>query len=303
MEPTATSAKSDDNSGRAFILRKTIPDRFGEDASKSEIDIVNPHLWELLKKHLGDYPYHIFRGGPLTITSPYEAIVFAWDTLQEAALELADDANEKQAREDLGILLSILSGGSSGDQKLDKYFKSRKVSAEERTVEYDNLWTIFPPGCLVYGRPFQNQDQLFIARDNLGTWPSSDGTNTWKLDAWTFDWTGERFERTCLTLPIEHYEGPKKIGTLPFYPFEFHPQYSTGSIQKALVERGKKFRSLCKADQGVRLFDYAGDCIFGQKGFSGLQNDDTVLQVIHWQVNLADRSSGKCRYSVSELVA
>ncbi|CBX91215.1 hypothetical protein LEMA_P067230.1 [Plenodomus lingam JN3] len=273
-ETRASGTESEDTSKRAFILRKMIPERFSDHDPKSEIDIVNPHLWDLLKKHLGDYPYHMFRGGPLTIPSPFEAIVFAWDTLEKVVVEPTDDSFEKQAREDLGLLLGIISGGSSGDPKLDRYFKGRKVNTEERTVQYDNLWTIFPPGCLVYGKPFQNQDQLFVVRDNLRTWPFYEDTNIWKLDAWTFDWTGDKFERTCLTLSIEQYEGQEKIITLPFYPFEFHPEYSTGRIQNELLERGKKLRKLSEADQGARMFDYNGDCIFGQKGFSGLQNDD-----------------------------
>jgi hypothetical protein len=143
-------------------------------------------------------------------------------------------------------------------------------------VQFDDLWTIFPPGSLIYGKPFQNEDQLFVVNDNLKTWPQNDD-RTWKLDAWTFDWTGEKFERTCLTLPFERYEGQKAITALPFYPLELHPKHQ--DILEELLNRGKKFRSLCEAEDGARLFEYKGDSIFGQKGLNGLQNNDVMHQV------------------------
>ncbi len=57
----------------AFILRKkvyeikytTYPAR-----NSSEVDITSLDLWNLLKEHLGHYPYHIFRDSPVTLSSP-----------------------------------------------------------------------------------------------------------------------------------------------------------------------------------------------------------------------------------------
>lgn len=70
--------KQEDRETIAFVLRKKV---YGakyayfrlEDSS--EIEIISLGLWNLLKEHLGDYPYHIFRDSPVTLVSPYEAIV------------------------------------------------------------------------------------------------------------------------------------------------------------------------------------------------------------------------------------
>ncbi|KAK6337267.1 hypothetical protein TWF730_002673 [Orbilia blumenaviensis] len=248
-----------------------------EEEDSSEIDIVNPDLWGLLKEHLGYYPNHVFRGGPITLFSPYDAFIFNWDDLQNAAAQVPKDEKDKQAREDLKLLLDVISGGSSGDAKLDKYFKARDVCVEQQKVQFDDLWTLFPPGALIYGKPFQGQDQLFIVQDNMVPWPEHDDRPQqllpWRLKCWTYDWTGEVFRRTSFMLLFEPYDGYRPISALPYFPFEHHPDHD--KVKSELVDRGKRFQKLCTAGEGSRLFEYKGDTIFGKKGFSGLiQSDD-----------------------------
>lgn len=245
----------------------------------SEIDIVNPALWELLKEHLSWYPYHIFRGSPVTLNSPFEPLVHEWDALKKAAEQTPKDDTNKQAREDLDLLLKTISGGSSGDAKLDRYFKQRDVTREQKTVQFDNLWTIFPPGTLVYGRPFQNEPQLFLVEDCRTPWPDTDGRQqaAWRLTCWTYDWNGDLFQRTPFTLTFEPYEGHRPITSLPFYPFEYHSDIS--GITATLVERGKKFRMLCSAKEAPQMFEYNGDSMFVKRGFFGSQIDDVSKHV------------------------
>ncbi|KAI0853358.1 P-loop containing nucleoside triphosphate hydrolase protein [Daldinia vernicosa] len=265
-----------DTSDLAFILRKTVHDKFSGEEDCSEIDIINLGLWELLKEHLGDYPYHLFRASPVTIYSPYEPFIFKWGELEKAAAQDPKNEQDKQAREDLQTLLSILSGGSSGDAKLDKYFKTREVCLRESTIQFDDLWTIFPPGTLVYGKPFQNQDQVFIVQDNRRTWPERGDRPQqllpWQLVCWTYDWTGEKFQRTGFTLLFEQFDGHRPITALPYYPFRLHADYD--SVKSKLIERGKLFRKYCLTKEGSRLFEYEGETIFEKKGFTGLVQAD-----------------------------
>ncbi|PNP47425.1 hypothetical protein TGAMA5MH_01244 [Trichoderma gamsii] len=273
------NVKPDDRINIAFILKKTLHNKFSEEEDTSEIDIINLKLWELLKEHLGSHPYHFFRGSPVTLFSPFEAIIHEWKILEEAAAQRPKDDEDRQAREDLKTLLNIISSGSSGDAKLDKYFKVRDLSLEESTVQFDDLWTIFPPGTMVYGKSFQDQDQVFIVQDSRYSWPEHNDHPPqdlpWKLDCWTYDWNGEKFQRTAFTLLFEPYDGHKPIKALPYYPFSLKAAEDK-SIKKALIERGKRFRSLCTAKEGSQLFEYSGQTIFGKKGFSGLSDDDDV---------------------------
>jgi len=255
---------------RAFTLRKLLYE--DEADNDGEIDIEDPNLWELLKVLLGDHPYHTFRGPPVTLSSPYEAIVFNWDKLHEATRETPQNEPEKQARKDLQLLLDTLAKGS-GDAKLDKYFKTRDSYKNQKVVSFETLWTIFPPGTLVYGRPFQGHDQVFIVQDNTGTWPApSRQTMRWSILCWTYDWDGKMFKRLSLKLTFESFEGQKPVTTLPYFPLDHHEQAS--KIQHKLIDRGRIFREVCKTKQGSLMFGYHGEAIFDRRGFSGLQTDD-----------------------------
>ena len=111
----------------------------------------------------------MFRASPVTLRSPYEPFILEWKTLQQVAVETAQ--NDQRLGEDLKLLLDVISGGSSGDWKLDRYFKSRDACLDQNIVLFDDLWTIFPPGTVVYGTPYQGEEQLFLVQDNWATWP------------------------------------------------------------------------------------------------------------------------------------
>ncbi|RYO75238.1 hypothetical protein DL766_005374 [Monosporascus sp. MC13-8B] len=231
--------------------------------NNSEIDITSLNLWALFKQHLGHCPYHIFRDSPVTLSSPYEPIVFQYDDLYAEAMKAPEGEMEKQARQDLKTLLDTISGGSSGDEKLDKYFKMRPNYKKQQpeTIQFEDLWTVFSPGMLVYGQPFQSEDQVFVIKDNCGTWPwrSQSRRNgrelaPWELDAWSYDWKDGSFSRTLFTPVFEHFDGHPPLTSLPFYPFELHPEYK--DVYGGLVDRGKKFRKICEPKEGSRLFEY-----------------------------------------------
>ncbi|RYP63894.1 hypothetical protein DL771_009069 [Monosporascus sp. 5C6A] len=268
----------------AFILRKNVYEAKYSPyplQNNSEIDIVSPDLWALLKEHLGHYPYHIFRDSPVTLYSPYEPIVFQFDDLRA---EAAKSSGDKKVKEDLTLLLDTIAGGSSGDEKLDKYFKMRPSYKKQRpgTIQFEDLWTVFSPGMLVYGRPFQDEAQVFVVKDNRVAWPwraqSRRGGRElapWELDAWSYDWKDGSFSRTLFTLVFEHFDGHLPLTSLPFYPFELHSEHD--AVYAKLVDRGKEFRKICEPKEGSRLFEYKGKTILEKKGFSGMKYDDEAV--------------------------
>ncbi|CCC08317.1 hypothetical protein SMACR_01865 [Sordaria macrospora] len=273
--------KTEDRDQIAFILKKLQADQVPGSDDSSEIDIISLDLWDLLKKHLAATPRHLFRGQPITMYSPFEAFVHNFDLLQTVATEINEQDNEqqKQARKDLELLLGVISGGSSGDEKLNKYFKMRDSYLSDGTIQFDDLWTIFPPGALIYGKPFQGEEQVFVVADNWSPWPRiRDHPSTWKpwgLACWVYDWTGAEFKRTPFDVKIEGFEGRKPVTSLPYYPLEFMETSELRSIKAKLTARGKKFRKYCEAKEGSRMFEYAGAAIHGMKGFTGMGQDGT----------------------------
>ena len=258
----------------AFTLRKKIYDK--SDDADAEIEIMNEALWELLKELLSHYPYHLFQGPPITLNSPYEPLILYWDKLEEAAKKTPINDRDGRARSDLKLLLETIKS-SSGDPKLDKYLKNKDANKEQNTVTFETLWTIFPPGTLVYGKPFQGQDQLFLVQDNARTWPtirrgSALEQPSWALVCWSYDWDGKTFRRAALNLEFEYFEGQKPITALQYYPFELHRDKI--AVKKDLIDRGQLYRRLCTSSPGSRMFYYDGDAIFVKQGFSSAQNDE-----------------------------
>ncbi|KAK6845670.1 AAA family ATPase [Apiospora arundinis] len=278
-EPIETEGeipKPSDSQEHAFTLKKTVYPKtvVGGFDSLSEIDISNLDLWDLLKEHLGWYPYHVFRDSPTTLYSPYEAIIFDWDKLQGAATQPPKDDKDKQARQDLKLLLDTISSGSSGDSMLDKYFKARRnKNPGADTIQFQDLWTAFPPGTLIYGKPFQGQDQVFIVRDNTVTWPlkrQSGEDAPFTLEVWSYDWQNGTFGRTSFYIEFNKFDGLVPLTTLEYYPFKLHPEYD--AVWEKLLKRGKRFQMLCKAE--TRLFEYEGKAVLEKKGFAGLVQEN-----------------------------
>jgi hypothetical protein len=284
-----TNDKDEDKEKYAFTLRKMVQDNDKSRQIASEIDIINPDLWTLLKNNLSHYPYHIYRDSPVTLYSPYESIVFEFDALMKLSQDEPSNETEtdKIAREDLKLLLDTISGGSSGDEKLDKYFKARQGYKKQtpETIQFEDLWTVFQPGTLVYGQPFQSQPQVFVVKDNFRPWPwqridkrarGGARSDTWELDAWSYDWRDGTFSRCLFVLKFDHFEGHLPLTSLPYFPFDCHPEYN--SKRAELIERGRSFRKICEAKQGSRLFDYHGRSIIEKKGLSVTRQDDESLE-------------------------
>ena len=234
---------------------------------------MSPELWTKIQKILSEYPYHSFLNNPSTIESPYEPFVLYWDSLEDAAKESSEVGKDAETRADLKLLLNTLSNGS-GDTKLDKYFNTRKALKEQKCITFETLWTLFTPGALVYGRPFLEQDQLFIVEDNWRPWPNPTAT-TWYLQCWIYDWDGKRFRRMSLRMDIEKFDGQKPINSLPFYPFEYHTDRE--KLKETLKARGETYRRVCTTKEGSRMFEYRGDVVVSKTGITGIKaNNDEV---------------------------
>ncbi|KAL6714366.1 hypothetical protein ACLMJK_007789 [Lecanora helva] len=272
VSESANETSTAQETSHAFTLRKYI--HTDGDENGGELEIVSHELWDLLKKLLGSDPEHTFQGDPVTLDAPYEAFIHNWRKLEDATREETVDEKEAQVRSDLRLLLDTLSSGS-GDAKLDKYFKNRQSNREQKTITFESLWTLFPPGSLVYGKSFLGQDQVLIVQNNMRTWPYiSRKQPQWQLACWTYDWDGKSFSRMSLNIAFDSFEGTKPITSLPFYPIDHHQDPS--KLKERLVERGKKYKKLCLAERGSQMFDYKGSILIGKKGFSGLSggNED-----------------------------
>ncbi|KAI9686388.1 MAG: hypothetical protein M1822_003733 [Bathelium mastoideum] len=263
------------NTEQALLLRRFV---YADEDGDGDIIIYDEGLRGLLYKLLPHYPAH-WRGEIVTIPSPYEAIILNWDLLWEQSEPEKEcgDNNSRQVRADLRELLETLQK-SSGDLKLDKYLQNRNSYQKERCITFEALWTIFPPGTIVYGHLFLKRDQIFIVQDNYRPWPKVDptrrsgSTSWWRLRCWTYDYDGEVFSRRAITLDFEEFENTKPIASLPFLPLDEHERRT--EIEDALFKRGEAFRKYCTTTTNNRMYGYDGDAIFDSAGFRGVKTNE-----------------------------
>jgi len=242
----------------ALLLRKTIDGKEGDDG---EIEIYDADLLNLLRKLLEHYPGHFFEGDTVTIPSPYEPLIQNWDLLWEESQKEGSEKDQK-AKSDLRELLETILKGS-GDTRLDSYMQMRDSLKKQSCITFTALWTIFPPGTIVYGRLFLRRHQIFIVEDSLEVWPKYDQSsrsNTWDLQCWTYDFTGKDFLRKAVILSFQAFQGMKPISSLPYHPLEDNDKRE--EIQTELLKSGKMFRKYCTAEEGDRMYKYSGQPIF-----------------------------------------
>ncbi|KAI1346302.1 P-loop containing nucleoside triphosphate hydrolase protein [Xylaria sp. FL0043] len=273
---------------RAFTFRKITGVRSSRHhlidndlSSSSEIEVVFPELQKLLGRITSKW------GWSEEVTqcaSPYSALIYSWEEAQKEATAIVEGESddETQARNDLKELLRIIST-SSGDVRLDRYFKDRQALLSEGTITHEALWTLFPPGTLIVGRPCHEESQIFVV-DSCDKFIGGD--DSFEIVCYSFDWNGTVFSRTPFEMEIEPWGRERKsVSSLPFYPLEFHEEnglsreQSIDNLKKRLVSRGRKFVSFCLAAKGQQMFNYSDGQAYFLRGGTLLQRRHTDSRI------------------------
>jgi hypothetical protein len=280
----------------------------------TEAQIVGTELQDLLKAKLAHDPRLHFSNdntkNDLTMLSPFEPLLHIWTQL-EKLVESESDAEEwnelkrqfedlrekskadagrdalsplekvedrlRKAKKDLTTLLEHI----RKTQEVSSYFSGLNASKTSRTVQFEYLWTLFPPGELVYATPFMRQPQIFIVKESISYIRFDKESNSeskkriWYLDCWSYDWDGKTLKRVPVTFKFEDFQGARKVNTLPCYPLRYRDDASdpeNEALSKQLIERGKRFIDFCVKKAGKQMFDYDGDAISHGSGFQRLKN-------------------------------
>ena len=262
----------------------------------SEITINDDGLTALLLHALGHEPY-LRHMKSLSFLSLFEPIVHNWSTLDDLAnndtskpivLDLRRELENKsnasaatsgdqlaplkaagsleKARADLRLLLDEVCRTPG----LELYFNSaREMQEKTNTISFEYLWTIFPPGELVVGKPFMDRWQAFTVKFCLESYKRKLNTEQWLLECWTYDWDGTFFRRVPVVFSFDEFKATKSITSLPCYPLKFHPdksdsvsgQVSGEALKQNLIKRGERYRELCLKRKGRQIFDYEGELL------------------------------------------
>ena len=246
-----------DGKERAFTFKKVPSTNKSEGLVYSLVEIESKPLLDVLNKGLIHVQYDIKD----TLSSPFEWIVWNWRTISEEATRSQDqDSDEvKQARVDLQELLKTIST-QSGIEQLNNYFSKRETYIKESTITHEALWTIFPPGTVVFAKPVLDQPQLFFVMDHSRNFPDvPNEEDAFSLTCYSYDWNGSTFNRVPFSLEIDHFKDKQTISALPVYPLKYHEDAE--GLRRELIARGKKYYKLCVAASGEQMFKYNGPVV------------------------------------------
>ncbi|MCJ1383606.1 hypothetical protein MMC17_006720 [Xylographa soralifera] len=234
---------------------------------------------------LAYHPWYI-HAERLQFDSPFESIIHTWSILNAVAAKdesnsvvkglyeslqnpkdsqifktLANDDILERAIRDLGLFLEQVKLTPG----LESYFNGgREMQEKIETVTFEYLWTLFPPGELVYSAVYMKKPQVFIVKD------CTDNINTrkvikkreWDFECWTYDMDGTEFNRIPVEFSFEYFKGSRSITSLHCYPLKYHKEddeeKSEQSFREKLITRGKRYCELCLKRPGSQIFEYDG---------------------------------------------
>lgn len=256
----------------AFTFRKLIglrTTRSDDRSTSSEVDIHFQPLQKLLGSLTSRYGWSDEVTG---CSAPYSALIYSWSDAEREARKIDHDESNhlKLARDDLRELLRLIST-SSGDVLLDRYFKERETRMEEEAITHAALWTLFPPGTLVLGKPCHDEPQVFFV-ESCNKFVSED--EDFEILLHSFDWNGSYFSRVPFNMAIPAWGGDRKrIIELPFYPLSFYGkegmsrEQAITKLKTDLIARGRDYRKFCIAERGQQMFNYSdGVAYFNRHG-------------------------------------
>ncbi|KAK4234605.1 ATPase family AAA domain-containing protein 3B [Achaetomium macrosporum] len=280
IEKAVTKPKSKEKkTDRAFTFRKFLKLTGGDEISApdgSEFEIESEPLQRLLAR------------------SPYQTLIYCWETAEaEAERNRGESEEDTQARKDLKELLLLIST-SSGNEDVDQFFKDRQTLQISQKVTFSALWTLFPRGTEIVGKPFQNQEQLFFVSSCDPPCDSSSGNapEEFHVNCYGYDWDGLSRSRVPYRMSIPRFPDKKDISELPFYPLKYHKdrggnkertedesnEKAIQELKERLKKRGEAFWNFSTRDRGKQMFSYDGFGYYHQRG-AGLFHSSSSLNV------------------------
>jgi hypothetical protein len=225
----------------ALLLRT----KFVNDKEKlHSILVQSPLIRAAIKDVLQDYP-GVFTGKiPLIFEAPFKPFVHCWSEFEDACKRNADTETGRH----LSLLRSTLAS------EIKDVFSTIRDFAEHGAIEFEQLWTIFPPNSLVVSMKEKTQCAFKVTKTE--TYLSrKEGKQYFIIHCYYIDWDGSRYGRAPEYLVIPEFEGSATPSDLPTYPLDCHPQKNR--IMTDLIESGKKFQALAgtfyKAYDGIAV--------------------------------------------------
>lgn len=225
----------------------------------SSIQIQSPLLRKALGIILKDYPGVTTTLDKLTFTPPFAPFVHRWLKF----VEVLQNMEEGEMKEHFTLLYDIL------NEELKETVAAKVDFVANGVIDFAHMWTIFEPGCLVYGTS-QGYDRMYELNDAQEG--CHQGVPYLQLRCWCVDWDGDKFDSKDEYLMNYGFPGTTKITRLPYFPLVFHP--NRDKLEERLLQRGRAFESF----KGYHYMAYKGVALgYGNRGMIKHSVDSRII--------------------------
>ncbi|KAG6829012.1 hypothetical protein H0H87_012876, partial [Tephrocybe sp. NHM501043] len=222
-----------------LIVRRCI-DAQGQ-LKKTVVNIMSPRLQKILKTLHGTHVN-------ISAVNPEVTREVLFHSRQHFQQKFLEEENSRVPDQDLIFDLEVMTELIETDYGSIAADADRLIS--EGRITFDLVWTLFPPGCLVYRRhPQLDQHQVMRHREAIYT--SIKNVPHFSITCDIISNDGNHFGLAIIEDNITAFSGTVRIQDLDFLPLMYHPDHE--KIYKDVVSRGAKFSRM---DQ--QLFETSG---------------------------------------------
>ncbi|KAF4535921.1 uncharacterized protein LTHEOB_12447 [Lasiodiplodia theobromae] len=193
------------------------------------IVIQSAELKAVLGEVFVDYPGITTTLEELNFSKPFWEFFYRWDALVNQVEQQQDPESRKHTQ----LLIKTLSS------QLDDIHSTARDLAQNNVITFDYLWTLFPPGTLLYS--CQNAEDRFVELVRA-EYVETMGMKSLNLSCKYVDWDGKAFGWKNEDIKISFFSGTLPIHDLEVYPAMYHKEEQ--SLRSRLLERGRVFVSL-----------------------------------------------------------
>jgi hypothetical protein len=240
---------------------------------------INPQpIRQLLYDVIGNYPSDPIDVDDVQIEAPYHALFYFREKLEVEGTKRFQEDQDEESLSQLKLLLSWVDTHFESDTAAHK----RCVNGDVKAIGYDYLWTLFPPGTIIYSE-LLDQHRAFRVTENWYDYGELAGLG---LKVKFIDFDGERLGTRKMELFIPKYGGTQDLKELPTMPLDLLEDVET--VREELSDRGRKFESyvgqhyvqyngiaLKKTQKGYARFNVNGRVMIDCKTYHRIEPNDS----------------------------
>lgn len=208
---------------------------------RTTLQINSPHLKHVLNEVIGTkFPGIVFNTKDVTLDFPCRVL---FHYRQEIINKLSTFSPGSETFAHLLLLIDFIN-----EHFKDTITEQRNL-LKQGLISFQNLWSIFRPGCIVYGLLLGQPRAFKVRKCSYG---NVDSRATLTLDVMIVDFDGSKLGERFIPRFIYDFVGVMKIDSLDTFPFQF--QQDADQMRQRLVLRGRRFQDYA----GMHFANYAG---------------------------------------------